>query len=118
MSKTDDLMAKLKQTTAKGGAGVEQAKTATEQKQRRAKRVTAYAKLKGKGAGRSVSTFRYPDDDRLILHLIGEMAEKGIRANDSQIIRAALRALDQLPLKDAVALIESANDNDKRRKGG
>jgi hypothetical protein len=112
MSKTDDLMAKLKQTTAKGGAGVEQAKTATEQKSRRAKREKAPP---AKGAGRSVSTFRYPDDDRLILHLIGEMAEKGIRANDSQIIRAALRALDQLPLKDAVALIESANDNDKRR---
>ena len=68
-----------------------------------------------KKQGRSVSTFRYPDDDRLILHLIGEMAAKGIRASDSQIVRAGLRALDQLPLKDAIALVTAASESDKRR---
>lgn len=114
MSKNEDLLAKLKQTTAKGGAGVEQAKTATEQKQRRTKREKASPP---KGAGRSVSMFRYPEDDRLILHLVAEMAEKGIRANDSQIIRAGLRALDQLPLEAAAELVTGASESDKRRKG-
>ena len=114
MSKTEDLMAQLRETTAKGGAGIDQAKTATEQKQRRKKREKAAPQ---KGEGRSVSMFRYPEDDRLILHLVGEMAEKGIRANDSQIIRAALRALDQLPLDKAADLVKAASDNDKRRKG-
>jgi len=113
MSKNEDLLAKLKQTTAKGGAGIEQAKVATEQKERRAKRENAEP---AKGAGRSVSTFRYPEDDRLILHLVGEMAAKGIRANDSQILRAGLLALDKLPLKDAVDLVTTASENDKRRK--
>lgn len=68
-----------------------------------------------KNQGRSVSMFRYPEDDRLILHLVAEMAEKGIRANDSQIIRAGLRALDQMPLKDAIELVTGASENDKRR---
>lgn len=113
MSKNDDLMAKLKQTTAQGNAGVEQAETATEQKARREKREKA---APAKGAGRSVSTFRYPEDDALILHLVGEMAAKGIKVNDSQIIRAGLRALDQLPLKDAAELVTAASDGDKRRK--
>lgn len=112
-NKNKDLLEQLKQTTAKGGAGIEQAKVATEQKERRAKRKKAPP---AKGAGRSVSTFRYPEDDRMILHLIGEMAAKGIRANDSQILRAGLMALDQLPLNAAVDLVTAASDNDKRRK--
>jgi len=114
MSKNEDLLAKLKQTTAQGGAGVEQAKTATEQKQRRKKREKAKPV---EGGGRSASIFRYPDDDRLVLHLMAELAEKGIRASDSQILRAGLRALDQLPLTKAADLVQAASENDKRRKG-
>jgi hypothetical protein len=111
--KNKDLLEQLRQTTEKGSAGIDQAKLATEQKGRREKREKAPSAA---GAGRSVSIFRYPDDDRLILHLVGEMAEKGIRVNDSQIIRAGLRALDALPLDKAADLITAAAENDKRRK--
>jgi hypothetical protein len=112
--KNSERIEQLKQIAVKGNAGVEQAKVATEQKKRREKREKA---APAKGAGRSVSTFRYPEDDRLILHLVGEMAAKGIRANDSQILRAGLLALDKLPLKDAVDLVKTAGENDKRKKG-
>lgn len=111
--KTKDLLEQLRQTTEKGSAGIDQAKLASEQKGRREKREKAPT---ASGAGRSVSIFRYPEDDKVILHLVGEMAEKGIRVNDSQILRAGLRALDALPLDRAADLIAAAAENDKRRK--
>lgn len=113
MSKNDDLMAKLKQTTAQGNAGVEQAETATEQKERRKKREADAAEV---GRGRSVSTFRYPEDEKLIHHLTAEMAAKGIKVNDSLLIRAGLRALDQLPLAAAIELVNKAGEIDRRKR--
>jgi len=112
--KNDELLDRLAKAAVTGPAGKDQAKRAIEEKQRRAKRKKAAPAAEGQG--RSASIFRYPDDDRLILHLQSELADRGIRANDSQIIRAGLRALDQMHLDDAEKLVIAAAENDRRRR--
>lgn len=105
MTKNTDLLAKLAQTAAKGNAGAEPLKRSIEKKHREVRKAKAPAT---ESKPRAVSMYRYPDDDRLILHLVGEMAQRGVRVNESQILRAALRALDALAPDEIAELIRDA----------
>jgi hypothetical protein len=107
MSKNDDLLARLKSTAAKPTAGAAQAKRSIEQKSRETRKAKAAAPATEEKP-RACSMYRYPGDDRLILHLVGEMAQRGVRVNESQILRAGLRALDALAPDAIEALIRDA----------
>lgn len=107
MSKNTDLLNQLKSTVAKPTAGADQAKQGIERKARENRKAKAPAPATDQKP-RACSMYRYPEDDRLILHLVGEMAQRGVRVNDSQVLRAGLRALDAMAPANIEALIREA----------
>ena len=111
MSKAD-MNQQLATLAATSPAGMEQAKRGISRTERSRKALeTAVA-----GKARSTSFSISAADDAILSRLAAEMAAKGLRVGDSHLVRAGLRALDELPIGDLEILVRQARDADGRRR--